>query len=123
MAALEGARDPLLAELAGRFRNRRLFKTMRLRKDLQIQEAEGRLRESLRRAGAPHPELGVIDRVEVEAFSPKDSLEVLIGGEALDLLQLSPVMRGLSREAFVHCRAVFPGEYRDEVTRDLADLQ
>ena len=115
--------DALLAGLARRLRGRRLFKTMRLRRDVPRDVALGRLRAVVASAGVGPEYLCDVDRVEVEAYAEDEALMVLVGGGRLvRLLDASPVLHGLSRETFVHYRAVFPGEVRERVRRELADL-
>jgi hypothetical protein len=115
--------DALLAELASRLRQRRLFKTMRLRHDVPIALARARLAEVLKSAGVGPDYLGTVDRVEVEAYAEDDALMVVVGGGRLEsLLEASPVLHGLSRETFVHYRAIFPPEVREWVETGLADL-
>jgi uncharacterized protein len=115
--------DPLLCSLASRLRSRRLFKTMRLRKDVPADEALARLHEVLRVAGAGPEYLGVIDRVEVDAYIEDETMMVIGGGGRLvRLLDASPVLHGLSQEAFVHYRAIFPPEVRERVWAAMADM-
>lgn len=115
------ARDPLLRELAARLRERRLFKTVRLRRDVPIDVARERLAAALARAGVP-ADLGSIDRVEIDAYIEDETLMVRSGGRLERLLEASPVLRGLSRETFVHYRAIVPPEVRPQVHTALADL-
>jgi HD superfamily phosphohydrolase len=113
--------DPLLAELAQRLRHRRLFKTMRLRKDVAVRDARQRLQDVVEAAGTP-PELATIDRVEIDAYIEDETLMVRSGGRLERLLDASPVLHGLSREVFVHYRAIFPPEVRDQVKLAMADM-
>lgn len=123
LVCLADGTDPILADLARRLRDRRLLKTLDLRPDVDGEEARGRLREVVQRAGLAADHLATIDRVSVEAWVEDESLVVVHGGGRVErLLDASPVLRGLSRERFVHQRAVFPAETRDAVARALADL-
>ncbi|MCH9680824.1 MAG: HD domain-containing protein [Deltaproteobacteria bacterium] len=115
--------DPVLCDLARRIRDRRLFKTMRLRADVQPEEARQRLEEALRDGGVDPDYAGGVDRVEIDAYIEDEALMVLGSRGVSRLLDASPVMRGLSRETFVHYRALFPGELRDSVAPALADLR
>ncbi|HET6583953.1 MAG TPA: hypothetical protein VFG69_10900, partial [Nannocystaceae bacterium] len=115
------SRDPLLAELAQRLRSRRLFKTMRLRKDVPVRDARQRLQDVVLAAGTP-AELATIDRVEIDAYIEDEALMVRSGGRLERLLEASPVLHGLSREVFVHYRAIFPPEVRAQVRDAMADM-
>jgi uncharacterized protein len=115
--------DELLRALSGRIRHRRLFKTMRLRKDVPVDQALARLHEVLRASRAGPDYLGVVDRVEVDAYIEDEAMMVIGGGGRLArLLDASPVLHGLSQETFVHYRAIFPPEVRERVWTAMADL-
>lgn len=115
--------DEILRTLSQRLRRRRLFKTMRLRKDVPQQEALGRLQGVLREAKIGPEYLGVVDRVEVDAYIEDEAMMVIGGGGRLvRLLDASPLLHGLSQETFVHYRAIFPPEVRDRVWTAMADL-
>ncbi len=115
------SKDPRLAELATCLRERRLFKTLRLRKDVTPEHATERLQAVLHAAGVP-AELGTIDRVEIDAYIEDETLMVRSGTRLERLLDASPVLRGLSRENFVHYRAIFPPQVREQVRAALGDL-
>ncbi|MGB1278195.1 MAG: HD domain-containing protein, partial [Nannocystaceae bacterium] len=106
--------DPLLRSLALRIRDRRLFKTMQLRADADLELAQARLHHVLHETGAGPSYLGVIDRNEIRAYDEDHALGVVghSHGQYRSLLDASPVLRGLSRERFVHNRAVFPPSVR-----------
>ncbi len=114
--------DAVLRDLAVRLRDRRLFKTLALRADVPVPEAEARLAQALRDGGAAPEYSGGVDRVEIEAYIEDEALMVLDRRGLSSLLDASPVMRGLSRETFVHYRALFPGELREAIAPALADL-
>ncbi|MFO0635740.1 MAG: HD domain-containing protein [Nannocystaceae bacterium] len=117
------ADDRVLAELATRLRERRLFKTLRLRKDVPVELVRDRLAQVLRTASPQRgADQGSIDRVEIDAYIEDETLMIRSGGRLERLLEASPVLRGLSRERFVHYRAIFPPEVRDAVVRALGDL-
>ena len=123
IAGYTGSDDELLRDLAGRLRRRRLFKTMRLRKDVSAEHALARLHEVLRATGAGPEYLGVVDRVEVDAYIEDETMMVIGGGGRLvRLLEASPVLHGLSQETFVHYRAIFPPEVREHVWTAMADM-
>jgi HD superfamily phosphohydrolase len=126
-AALRGwaeGGDPVLRDLARRQRDRRLFKSLRLRPEVPAEQAQARLDAVLRAAGHTPEYAGGIDRVEIDAYIEDDTLVVLGSrGRPERLLDASPVMHGLSRETFVHYRALFPLELREVVSDALADLQ
>jgi hypothetical protein len=107
--------DPLLSELAQRLRYRRLFKTLRLPHALSVEDARRRLDGVFAREGVRPSYLGSIDRVEIDAYTEEEELMVLTGGQLRRLLDVSPVLHGLSAERFVHYRAIFPPEVRDAV--------
>ncbi len=113
--------DRQLAELATRLRERRLFKTLRLRKDVTVEQARERLAEVMRSAAIDGDQAS-IDRVEIDAYIEDATLMVRSGGRLERLLDASPVLRGLSRETFVHYRAIFPPEVRPQVAKAMADL-
>ena len=114
--AYTAASDPLLADLARRLRDRRLFKSVRLHPDADGRAAKARLDEVLAHTGAGPAYLGVIDRVEVDAYTDDAALVVVAASGRRDrLLDASPVLRGLSRERFVQHRAIFPPEIRPHV--------
>jgi len=116
--------DPLLQSLALRIRDRRLFKTMQLRADADLELAQARLHQVLRETGAGPAYLGVIDRNEIRAYDEDHTLGVVghSHGQYRSLLDASPVLRGLSRERFVHNRAVFPPGVRAAVGQALAEF-
>lgn len=116
--------DEVLRDLARRLRDRRLFKTLRLRADVPPELAKQRLDEVLRDAGVPPEYSGGVDRVHIDAYLEDEALMVLSSrGTPQRLLDASPVMHGLSQETFVHYRALFPGELRETVSEALADLR
>jgi HD superfamily phosphohydrolase len=117
--------DPLLAELASRLRERRLFKTMSLRTTTAEPEAHARLAEVLQSHGLDPSIHGAIDRVGVDAYAPKEGEDLHVlhaSGRVERLVDASPVLHGLQRESIEHVRAVFPAEVRDAVQRALADF-
>ncbi|MCA9635746.1 MAG: HD domain-containing protein, partial [Myxococcales bacterium] len=108
--------DPVLADLAGRLRHRRLFKSLRLRPEADSAAVQGRLDGVLAAAGIAPSYLGIVDRVEVDAYRDDAALVVISSsGRRERLIDASPVLRGLSRERFVQHRAIFPPEIRGEV--------
>lgn len=116
--------DEVLRDLARRLRDRRLFKTLRLRPDVPPELAKQRLDETLREAGSSPEYSGGVDRVHIDAYLEDEALMVLSSrGTPQRLLDASPVMHGLSQETFVHYRALFPGELREKVSEALADLR
>jgi HD superfamily phosphohydrolase len=123
IVAWTAAPDEVLSELATRLRTRHLFKTLRLRADVPVEEAEARLRQVLRDQGVMPDYLGTIDRVELSAYHEDEAMMVLSSGRARSLLEASPLLHGLSNETFVHYRAVFPPQVRQVVADALADLR
>ena len=109
--------DSVVAQLAGRLRNRRLFKTLSLRSDVNAEEAQMALEQAVRASDFDPKYFASLDRVEVQAYEEDESLMVRYGGGRLQrLLDVSPVMQGLNQANFIQTRAVFPGEVRREVT-------
>ncbi|MEL6706384.1 MAG: hypothetical protein AAFP15_19125, partial [Bacteroidota bacterium] len=115
--------DQVLAELAQRLRYRRLFKTMRLRLDVLPELARERLAEVLDEHHDGPDYVASVDRVEIAAYIEDDRMMVHTGGRLQRLLDVSPVLHGLSNETFVHYRLVFPPELRDTVRTAFADLR
>ena len=72
--------DPVVAELAGRMRYRRLFKTLRLRHDVPVARAMARMREVLDAHHDGPDYLAAVDRVEVAAYYEDDRMMVYTGG-------------------------------------------
>ncbi|TPV94615.1 MAG: HD domain-containing protein [Myxococcales bacterium FL481] len=124
LATWSNGSDPVAGDLAERLRSRRLFKTMSLRPDVDVALAEAQLSEIVRREGLDPDYYARIDRVEIHACEDDDeSLVVLHGGARRErLVDASPVLRGLRRERFVHCRALFPECVRSAVRRGLAEF-
>jgi HD superfamily phosphohydrolase len=116
--------DPVLSDLARRQRDRRLFKSLQLRPEVPQLQAQERLDQVLRAGGHAPEYAGGIDRVEIDAYIEDEALMVLGSrGRPERLLDASPVMHGLSRETFVHYRALFPEAMRDAVSEALAELR
>jgi hypothetical protein len=116
--------DPVLGDLARRQRDRRLFKSLQLHPEVPPEQAQARLDEVLRAGGHVPEYAGGIDRVAIDAYIEDEALMVLGSrGRPERLLDASPVMHGLSRETFVHYRALFPETMRDAVTEALAELR
>lgn len=116
--------DPILSDLAIAQRDRRLLKTLRLRPDADIDVARARLAELLRDGGYVPQYAGGVERVKIDAYIEDEALMVISGGGHLQrLLDASPVMHGLSRETFVHYRALFPAPMRERAEQALADLR
>jgi HD superfamily phosphohydrolase len=123
IAGYAGGPDPVLARLAAGLRDRVLFKTLRLAPSADSAAAEAKLAAVLAEARVIPSYLGAIDRVHIDAYTEDDALAVLrSGGRVQQLLDASPVLRGLSRERFVHHRAVFPPELRARVADALGEF-
>ncbi len=123
LAGWERCGDDVVADLAGRLRGRRLFKTQSLRADVGREVVTQRLRELVAGLGEDPDYYACIDRVEVVAYADHDGMMVLHGGGRVErLIDASPVLRGLSRERFVHYRAIFPEAVREAARVGLADL-
>lgn len=122
LVACETASDPVLSDLGGRVRHRRLFKTFALRPDADSPKAAERLHGILRARGLDPDSYGIVDRVQVKAYEEDEALVVLRGTQVERLLDASFVLHGLSTEQFVLHRAVFPPEVADEVRTVLAEF-
>lgn len=124
MAKWADSDDPVVADLADRLRSRRLFKTLSLRPETDVERAHVQLAGIVRAQGFDPEYYARIDRVEIRAYDDDDeSLVVLHAGERRQrLVDASPVLRGLGRERFVHCRAVFPETARAAVLLGLAEF-
>lgn len=119
-----GSSDPVLADLASRLRHRKLFKSLRLRPEADSKEVKARLDAVLERAGVRPAYLGIVDRVDLDAYTDDAALVVISSsGRRERLIDASPVLRGLSRERFVQHRVIFPPEIRAEVRTALADFR
>ena len=115
--------DEVLAELAQRLRYRRLFKTLRLRHDVPVPRAMARLWEVLEEHHEGPDYLASVDRVEVAAYYEDARMMAFTGGRLQRLLDVSPVLHGLSNETFVHYRVIFPPELREPIREAFADLR
>lgn len=123
IAAYTRSKDAVLAELATGLHGRRLFKTLRLAPAADSAEAQARLDEVLVEAGVGPAYLATIDRVQIDAYTDDETIVVLrSGGRVQQLVDASPVLRGLSRERFLHHRAIFPPAVRARVIAALDDL-
>ncbi len=118
------SKDPVLADLASRLRHRRLFKSLRLNPEADSAAVKARLDSVLANAGIGPAYLGIVDRVELDAYTDDAALVVISSnGQRERLIDASPVLRGLSRERFVQHRAIFPPEIRTAVRDALAEFR
>jgi hypothetical protein len=118
------SKDSVLAGLAARIRHRRLFKSLRLRPEADSKTVQSRLDAVLAAADVGPTYLGVVDRVEQDVYRDDAALVVISSsGRREQLIDVSPVLRGLSRERIVQHRAIFPPEIRSEVRAALADFR
>ncbi len=115
--------DAVLRDLAERLRYRRLFKTLRLRHDVPVPRAMARLREVLDASHDGPDYFASVDRVEVAAYYEDDRMMVHTGGRLHRLLDVSPVLRGLSNETFVHYRLIFPPKLREPIREAFAEMR
>jgi hypothetical protein len=112
--------DAIASDLARRVQHRRLLKAHSLRPGTDLSVAEEILRDVLARQGFDARYYGAVDRVELRAYDPDDSLQVLQGGSTRGLVEVSQPLRQLSSEPFVHVRALGPAECRDALGAALA---
>ncbi len=115
--------DPTLSALAVSLRERKLFKSVRLRDDVDAAEARSRIDPVLTAAGYDPRYFTAIDRVSVHAYVEDEALVVLSGKRVQSLLEASPVMHGLASEVFVSHRAMFPASVREDVAAVVEDLR
>lgn len=115
--------DAVLADLAQRMRYRRLFKTLRLHADVPVEDAMARLREVLDAHHDGPDYLAAVDRVEVAAYYEDSRMMAYTGDRLQRLLDVSPVLRGLSNETFILYRVIFPPVLRDAVRDAFADMR
>lgn len=115
--------DPILASLAVALRERKLFKSVRLRDDVEADEARARIEPVVTAAGFDPRYFAAIDRVSVHAYVEDEALVVLSGKRVQSLLEASLVMRGLASEVFVSHRAMFPASVREAVAAAVEDLR
>ena len=112
--------DTVLRDLADRLTARRLFKTLPLKTHAPLEEIQDVLFGVVREQGVDPRYYARVDKVEIAAYTEDEALSVLSGGQVSGLLESSPVLRGLSRERFVHYRAIFRPEDRVAVAAALA---
>nr|WP_255216360.1 HD domain-containing protein [Pseudenhygromyxa sp. WMMC2535] len=115
--------DPVLASLAGAMRDRRLFKSVKLRDDVDDAEVHGRIDPLVRELGLDPEYFTATDRVSVKAYVEDEALVVLSGGGVESLRSASPVLNGLASESFVSHRALFPASIRASAAAALEDLR
>lgn len=123
LKAYSDSSDTILADLARRMRYRKLFKTLRLRHDVPVARAMARLREVLDAHHEGPDYLAAVDRVEVAAYYEDARMMAYTGGRLQRLLDVSPVLHGLSNETFVHYRLIFPPSLRTVIKEAFADLR
>jgi hypothetical protein len=66
--------------------------------------------------------LASVDRVEVAAYYEDARMMAFTGGRLQRLLDVSPVLHGLSNETFIHYRVIFPPELREPIRTAFDDL-
>jgi HD superfamily phosphohydrolase len=118
-------RDPILAALATSLRERKLFKSVKLRDqpDRSDDEVRARVDPIVAAAGFDPRYFAAIDRVELNAYVEDEALLVLSGPRAQSLLEASPVMFGLASQAFVSHRVMVPASLREAVGVALEDFR
>jgi hypothetical protein len=121
LSAWEREKDPILSDLVGRLRARRLFKTLELygesktpRVRIEILE---RAREAASRAGFDPETYVGLDVASTIAFDDReDPLEVVFpDGSMRPLADVSFLLGRLREERLERVRLIFPAELRDAV--------
>lgn len=114
--------DLILADLAGRIMERRLFKTLDVSRVKNLRSREKLARVEIRRAGLDPRYYFIMDSsgdVPYKPYDPKRpaaSPHILVEppapgtGKAQDIAEVSEVVSGLARAAFTVRRVIFPGE-------------
>ncbi|MBL4689545.1 MAG: HD domain-containing protein [Nannocystaceae bacterium] len=120
LLAYRNGDDPVLRDLADRLASRRLFKTLQLAPEAPEDAVRAALEQTVKDCGADPRYYASVDRVEIDAYNEDEALMVLSGGRLRRLLDSSPLLHGLSRESFVHYRAIFRPEDRSAVQGALA---
>lgn len=121
--------DPLLSDLARRFWQRRLFKTLEMPLE-EFTAWEGQLREIVARAGFDPEYYLVLDRVSDDPYTDRylwstrgvgeNIFLVNGGGELIELSQASDVIGALRNKTFSQDRLCFPEELRQAITQLLS---
>ena len=125
MHAWEAARDPALADLCGRIRGRRLFKTLELFGEQAIgagrEEALSRAREVAQAHGFdPDLHVGLDVATTVPFGAEAEPLMVVFAkGPARPLSDVSFLLTRLAGQILSRVRIVFAPELRDGITRAL----
>lgn len=113
--------DPVLADLACRIVERRLFKTMDVSRVKNLKAKEKTAREEIRRAGLDPRYYFIIDSSgdvpyrPYDTRTPTESSHILVeqgrpySSVTRDIYEVSEVVAGLARAAFTVKRIIFPG--------------
>lgn len=107
--------DPILSDLARRFRDRRLFKSIPLEEDADPDAVRAVLSEAAERRGYDPGHYVAIDRVEIGILEGEELPCVLRGSVRQELIDASQLLRELSSRPFVHHRAYAPADVRADV--------
>jgi HD superfamily phosphohydrolase len=136
LAAWEHARDPILADLASRLRNRRLGKTIELLGAQTTTDGAAKALEIAREvaiargfdpayyvaldvAGDGHGEART--EATVRAHEAEDPLQVVVGdGRVVPLSSVSSLLAALERAPIRRVRLIVPDEIRPQVREELA---
>ena len=114
--------DPILAELAVALRDRKLFKSVKLRAD--VDDAEVRARVDPIVAAVYDPRyFAATDTVQIKPWVEDEALVVLSGPRVESLRSASPVIAGLAAQTFVSHRLMFPAGVREAVSEAVEDLR
>jgi HD superfamily phosphohydrolase len=115
--------DPILATLATALRERKLFKSVKLRDEVDDATVRARVDPVVAAAGFDPRYFAASDRVTTHAYVEDEALVVLSGPRVQSLLEASPLMHALSSQVFVSHRVMFPASVREAVSAAVEDLR
>jgi uncharacterized protein len=115
--------DPILAALATALRERKLFKSVKLRDEVDDATVRARVDPVVAAAGFDPRYFAATDRVETHAYVEDEALVVLSGPRVQSLLEASPLMHALASQVFVSHRVMFPVTAREAVSAAVEDLR
>ena len=115
--------DPILAALASALRDRKLFKSVKLRDEVDEATVRARVDPLVEAAGLDPRYFAATDRVHLRAYVEDEALVVLSGPRVQSLREASPVIHGLATQVFVSHRLMFPTSLREVVSEAIEELR
>ncbi|EDM78839.1 hypothetical protein PPSIR1_32612 [Plesiocystis pacifica SIR-1] len=115
--------DPVLRGLSQGLRERKLFKSVRVRDEVSDEEVRARIDPLVAELGLDPRYFAGIDRTKTRAYVEDEALVVLSGPRVQSLLEASPVIHGLASEVYTSHRAMFPTQLRHAAADALEDLR